>query len=219
MTKYKKLWENNLLRVVNLEDLNNSNGTVFVTRFGTINISNVKLSKDGKYYSYDHTILSFSEKLKGVLKVGKDGKVWACYGNPKIPFKKYFYTRLYCLKKPWVPVTLPLKDGLFSNLKSKVDFSSSLLNLRFIKLLITKSQFSIFDENLESYDIVLGTVSDDKKTATVYVIVGNKRFQLFKENISEDKVINFITKINEEIAFDKKIELFLIDNLPVPTRK
>jgi hypothetical protein len=176
----------------------------------------MKLSKDSKYY-YDHVILSFSEKLKGVLKVGKDGKVWACYGNPKFPFKKYFYTRLYCPTKSWVPVTLPLKDGLFSNFKSKVDFSSSLLNLRFIKLLITKSQFSIFDENLESYDIVLGTVSDDKKTATVNVIVGNKRFQLFKENISEVEVDKVIDDVVKESDFETKLAIYQIKNLPEAT--
>jgi hypothetical protein len=200
-------------KVVDFNYLNGADNVVN-TRFGTVRIFNVIQSKNDNYYYYDYTILSFSKKLRGFLKVDKDGKVWICYGNPKIPFKKYFYTRLYCQTKMWVPVSLPVNDLNFSKLNTKVEYICPHLEERFTKVLITELQSCIFDKNMKSYDIVLRMVSSDKKTATVNVIVGTEEFPLFKDYISEDEVDKFIDNVNKLISFQSELFINIINNLP-----
>ena len=202
--------KNYMLQTCLLFFLINFSGVV-ITRFGTLHISNVRKTKNGKYIC-DVGVHTFKHTLRCVLKIRKNGEVCVSYSKRSMPGVT-FYTRIYVPTKHWLHVN-------FSNLdckKHKVVYRIPSLKTTIRFLFVGKQYMFCTDELGNSYKVV---TEKNPTTLIIYLfaIDGDKKVPLYKEYVSEKSVNECIYKVGDLIDLEERCLVIKVRDLPEAIR-
>ena len=202
--------KNYMLQTCLLFFLINFSGVV-ITRFGTLHISNVRKTKNGKYIC-DVGVHTFKHTLRCDLKICKNGEVCVSYSKRSMPGVT-FYTRIYVPTKHWVHVNFSILDCKKHKVVYRIPSVPYDINILFIH----KNYMFCVDNMGNSYKIV---TEQDPTTLITYLfaIDGDIKVPLYKEYVSEKSVNECIDKVGDLIDLEERCLVIKVRDLPEAIR-